>query len=570
MNKQQLIAIFTLILPIISFAQEDPQVWTNVTIGERIITPAYRITENPAVVDTVIPSPTVQYPLLSRHMQTDIIVTPIEPSKVKLVDKLDKLYPGYVRLGIGNYASPLAEIYYNSMRNRRVNYGVNIKHNSSFGNIKDQAPSSFDYTTGRFFGDFFSQKFRFQPELNYLNHGYHFYGIRDTAGLISKDSLPNRVQGIGGSFRFSNYAAKDSATLLYSIYTNYNHFHEFQQKRDTLGLNAKNNTFSIGTEMKYKFKKNIFSANFDINYNQYNYNLADTAFAVGYNAQEQKNWLIHLRPTISTYGKKWKVTYGVDLNIDTPSDTVFKVVPVIEAKYSLFNDMFIPYAGIDGGVKQQSFQTLNRENEFILSGIRLRNTRLMNIYGGIKGTLSKTISFNARVALKMYDNLPLFINDTVFTDMYRFNVIYNRMNVLTIDGSFSYQNGEKLKIDLMAEYNSYSSALSGNLYQNAWHLPVYAITLRGNYNLYDKVYAKADFVLKGGRTSPASLYDADGSMGKTDLAILADANLHVEYRYSKRLSAFIQFNNLAAQRYQKWYGYPVQGFQVMGGVTFGF
>lgn len=561
---------FAFVCSVNLFAQEDPQIWTNITVGERVITPAYRIAENPVVFDTVIANQVTQYPLLSRHMKTDIMVTPIEPAKIKLVEKLDKLYPGYVRLGIGSYASPLGEFYYNSMRNRKVNYGIALKHNSSFGNIKDYAPSGFDQTSGKVFGDFFSTNFRFQPEFNYLNHGYHYYGISDTANLIGKDSLTNRVQGIGGSFRFSNYTSKDSAHLIYSIYTQYNYFHEFQNDQDSLGLNGKNHSYSIGTDMRYRFKKNIFAVHFDINYNQYDYRFADTAFLPGYSEHEQINWLIHLRPVISTYGNKWKVTYGVDLSLDTPSDTVFKVVPVVEAKYSLFNDMFIPYVGIDGGVKQNSFKTLNRENEFILNNVKLYNTKTMNFYGGIKGTLSKTVSFNARVSYKMIDNLPLFVNDTVLSDGYKFRVIYNDINVFTIDGSLSYQNGEKLKIDLMGEYNQYKSTIVGDLYKYAWHLPTYVFTLRGNYNLYDKIYVKADFVLKGGRRSPFGLYDADAASADVDLGIIADANLHVEYRYSRRLSAFLQFNNLAAQRYQRWYGYPVQGFQVMGGITFGF
>jgi hypothetical protein len=549
---------------------QEPTTWTHTMLGERIITPAYRISENPGIIDTVIPSPTIQYPLLNRKMATEITVHEIEPSKIKIVEKLDKLYPGYVRLGIGNYSSPLGELYYNSMRNRKVNYGVALKHNSSFGSIKGYAPSSFDLTSGRVFGDFFSRKFRIQPELNYLNHGYHYYGIVDTTNSIGKDSLRNRIQGIGGSFKFSNYTTKDSAHLLYTLYTNYMYFHEFQKDTDTLGLNGKNNQFSIGTDMKYKFKKNIFALNFDINYNLYHYNLADTGFSTGYSEHEQRNWLFHLRPTISSYGKNWKVTYGVDLNLETPADTVFKVIPVIEAKYSLFNDMFIPYVGIDGGVIQNSFANLNRRNEFMLTNSRLYNSKTTNFYGGIKGTLSKTISFNARVAYKMVDNMVLFSNDTVFSDAYKFNVIYSDLNVFSIDGSFSYQNGEKLKIDLLGEYNQYISNSNLALYQYAWHLPTYVITLRGNYNLYEKIYVKLDFSLQGGRKSLEGLLDQDDTTPIGDMGIIADANFHAEYRYSKRLSAFLQFNNLAAQRYQRWYGYPVQGFQVLGGVTFGF
>ena len=51
------------------------------------------------------------------------------------------------------------------------------------------------------------------------------------------------------------------------------------------------------------------------------------------------------------------------------------------------------------------------------------------------------------------------------------------------------------------------------------------------------------------------------------LQFITDINLGVEYRYSKRISAFIQFNNIASQRYFRWYKTPVQIFQVMGGIT---
>jgi hypothetical protein len=51
------------------------------------------------------------------------------------------------------------------------------------------------------------------------------------------------------------------------------------------------------------------------------------------------------------------------------------------------------------------------------------------------------------------------------------------------------------------------------------------------------------------------------------LGLVADINLGLEYRYNKRLSAFIQMNNLASQRYNRWYNHPVQIFQFMGGIT---
>ena len=49
-----------------------------------------------------------------------------------------------------------------------------------------------------------------------------------------------------------------------------------------------------------------------------------------------------------------------------------------------------------------------------------------------------------------------------------------------------------------------------------------------------------------------------------------DMNLGVEYRYNKRISAFINFNNFTASNYQRWSSYPVQSINIFGGATFSF
>jgi hypothetical protein len=62
----------------------------------------------------------------------------------------------------------------------------------------------------------------------------------------------------------------------------------------------------------------------------------------------------------------------------------------------------------------------------------------------------------------------------------------------------------------------------------------------------------------------------DDDVLSVPLGVIADANLGVEYRYSNRVSFFMNFNNFAAQRYQRWFNYPVQAFQFMLGATFRF
>jgi outer membrane receptor protein involved in Fe transport len=47
-------------------------------------------------------------------------------------------------------------------------------------------------------------------------------------------------------------------------------------------------------------------------------------------------------------------------------------------------------------------------------------------------------------------------------------------------------------------------------------------------------------------------------------------NISFEYRYTKKVSAFVQFNNLTGKKYQYWTNFPVQSINILGGVTFSF
>jgi len=223
------------------------------------------------------------------------------------------------------------------------------------------------------------------------------------------------------------------------------YFHEFQREWDPSDKHARNNNFQAGATFKYKLNKNVYNLDFDWIYNRYKY--AENDAALNFDERfNERNANIHLRPTISTYGDKWKVVYGLDATFDFPkvdaNEAIFKVVPVIEAKYSLFNDIFIPYVGIDGGVTQNTFYILNRLNPYMYSGTAMRNEKLFNLYGGIKGTLSETISFNVAAHLKNYKNKALFVNmntpqanGLINTTLNRFDVVYDDMNSLGIEGS---------------------------------------------------------------------------------------------------------------------------------------
>jgi outer membrane receptor protein involved in Fe transport len=103
-------------------------------------------------------------------------------------------------------------------------------------------------------------------------------------------------------------------------------------------------------------------------------------------------------------------------------------------------------------------------------------------------------------------------------------------------------------------------------------MPNVEITLTAQYSLRDKIIAKADIFYLGERYAQKSYFPKKPYIEPfaVRLPAIYDFNLGFEYRYTHRLSAFINFNNITSYRYQRWYQYPTQRINILGGLTYSF
>lgn len=569
--KKILISCLYILFGSLAFGQGGSDVVTVVGLGNRQIEPAYRMTESPKIIDTTIASPVSEYPLLFLQYATSIELDKINPATIKTEPKLQQIYQTYVKLGVGTELMPLGEIYFDSKRDRKFLYGAHVKHLSSFGNFENYAPAQFDRTKVGLYGALNEKRYTLRSDVQYNNQGLHYYGWKIPTDSVNRDETAQRFQDVGGSFSFASHK-KDSATLNYKVGLEYFNYTSKKPLLDSLAdWRARENYFALKTSGFYKYGKEIFAADFNVRYNGYKYGVESDTNSVALDSGiVRNNTIINLKPTITTFSKdnRLKAKIGVDIVVDASATTKAHIYPVAEVKYSLFNDIFIPYLGLRGGLKQVTFKTLTRENEFLLTNIPLRNeSTAIDAYFGFKGTLSKRMSFNLSASFARVNDKALFVTDTTFSVGNKFNVIYDTLNLTTLEGSLSYQLNEKLKIDALARYNSYS--LLNNSY--AWNLPQWEAVIKGSYNLFDKFLVNLDVNFEGGRKALVYAMEEgvtleNGQYAKT-LGFIADINLGLEYRYNKRISAFVQMNNLASQRYNRWYNHPVQIFQFMGGIT---
>lgn len=568
--KNTIIYLFCVIASF-SYGQGGSDVINLSGVGNRQVEPAYRMTENPKIIDTTISTPVVEYPLLVLQAPTSIEVEKIDPATIKTDAKLTQLYHTYVKLGIGNELMPLGEVYFDSKRSRKYVYGAHVKHLSSFGNFDNYAPAQFDRTKVGLYGALNEKNYTLLGDIHYNNQGLHYYGWQIPTDSVDRKTNAQRFQDVGGAFSFASHK-KDSANLNYVVGLEYNNFSSKKPLEDSLSdWRARENYFAIKTSGKYKYGKEIFAADFNVRYNGYKYGVeADTNMNALDSGLVLNNTVINLKPTISTflYNNRFKAKIGVDIVVDAHVKTRAHIYPVAELKYSLFNDIFIPYIGLRGGLKQTTFKSLTADNEFMLPNVQLRNENTaIDLYGGFKGTLSRRMSFNISGSFARVKDKALFVTDTLFSVGNKFNLIYDTLNLTTIEGSLSYQLNEKLKVDGIGRFYSYS--LLNNSY--AWNLPQWQAIARGSYNLFDKFLVNLDLNFEGGRRALVYAAGEDVTIENLQfvkvLGVIADINLGLEYRYNKRISAFVQLNNIASQRYMRWYNHPVQIFQVMGGVT---
>ncbi|MBP6089658.1 MAG: hypothetical protein KA521_00265 [Crocinitomicaceae bacterium] len=566
---KNVILYFVLVVAGSVYGQGEPDIiWSGKALRE--VEPAYRISENPTIIDTVISTSIIDYPTLVLQHSTSFKVDTINAASIKTEPKLTQFYKSYLKLGIGTELMPLGEYYFNSNRSRKYVYGAHLTHLSSFGNFDNYAPAQFDRTGLALTGALNEKKYTVNGSLFYTNQGFNYYGWQIPTDSVDRQTIAQRFQDIGGSVKYTSHG-KDSATLNYSVGLDYSNFSSKKPLEDTLSdWRTKENYFAIyGTGM-YKKGREVYMADLSVRHNSYNYGqVNDTVLNYGYGISSS-NTLVNLSPSISTFlqNNRIKIKVGFDLALESMNGTRVHIYPTIEAKYPLFNDIIIPYAGLRGGIKQQTFKSLAKLNEFMLPNSTLLNEKTpIDFYVGFKGTLTKQLSFNASASFAKIQNKALFVSDTLYSVGNKFNVVYDTLTLSTFEGSLAYQQSEKLKIDGIGRIYSYQ--LNNEIY--AWNLPTWQVILRGSYNLYEKFLINLDVNFEGGRNAKVYQKDAETLMENNQLAqplqVITDINLGIEYRYTKRISAFIQFNNIASQRYFRWYKTPVQIFQVMGGIT---
>lgn len=517
------------------------------------ISDAYKINENPRVTDTLIEAPVFSYKINSFYIPFTTEVTQIEAAKL-VGEPINKLYNNFLKIGFGNYITPYGEFFVHSLRSKKYSLGAHIRHFSSNGNIDDYAYQGFSHNMAEIYGKKFFNKYTLNGELSFNRDVVHYYGYRPadfTEDLLpSKKDIKQTRALIAAGVNFYSHNS-DSAKLNQRYSLDYYYMFDNHSAREHhVNLIADINK---GLKMFRISQRQILGATLDVDY----YNTHTKGYIIG-------NSLIRFQPYISANFNIYHIMAGLNATVEAGDASLFHLYPVAEIKVDVVPSYLMIFGGVKGEMKKNSLKSLSDQNPFIISEIPLSfSNHKLDLYAGLQARLNNEISVNVKGSGIVLDNLPLFITDTMQVLKNKFTLVYDKGTMIRAGADISWSHFEQLHLMISAFYNYYD--LENEL--KAWHRPMVDISLSADYHIKEKFIVRADFF------SYISMYAQvyEGSTVKPEkLKNIFDGNIGFEYRYNKKLSAFINFNNIAAQRYYKWYNYPSQRFNILGGITFGF
>lgn len=517
---------------------------------EPSISDAFKLNLLPQVEDTTRVSPTFSYNLTLRPVTIDFPISFISPARM-IAEPLSRTRFGYAKVGFGNYSSPLAEIYLSSDRSQKYVYGGSVRYNGSFGDIKLDNDKRVDAGFQQFgvsaFGKRIFKKSVLDGGVNFSNYTYGFYG-HDTSPVAIP--IPSDIEGQGQQMfnaGLSYYSSHSDST-----HVNYKVNAQFANLSDKFSNSQ--NTIALHSQIDKFFKIEKVGGDIGVVHH-----------ANEMNTTQSGQTLIKVAPWIGLFGKKWRTQAGVSATLSVNEyGTQSHFFPIALLSYDVVGNYVIPYFQFSGYLEDNNYAKIISENPWVKPGTLVTNTSHKFIMrGGVKGNLSPRVAYNVSASFSLVDSAYFFVNSPDPLNIYllgKFDVVYDNIRHKNMIGELTFAPTSNIKLALQAEYNVYIM----DVLNAPWHKPSYIGRASLSYNIKDKILVNAAFYLEGKRNVQAVNGDAleiDGVM---------DLNLGLEYRMNKRISAFLNLNNLTASRYHLWYLYPAQQFNFRGGVSYAF
>ena len=572
------LGIFFLLVSQFTFAQKKEQIGTETVNVVKPYTPKISDAFKPKEIPELDDEETAQKEKIKYTIFSFPVASTFTPSKGKAEgvekEKQALLFKNYATFGVGNYGTFIGELFVNHDISNTDYVGGMFRHHSSEGGIKNVALDNrfYDTSLDLMYGSN-QRNVSWNLDLGYQNQIYNWYGLPENFGstLIPQDraTLINGInpQQTYGTLSFGGNVGFNES-ILNKVSFQYHHFSDASGSSENRFYAKPTVTFDV---MESAVKTNIIvdyvGGSFKNNYSKTNterlkYGFTNFGIVPSF-VMKEDDWTLNIGAGLF---------YSMD-NVN--SNNKFLVYPQFNASYKVVGDLMIFYAGAEGNLEQNSYLDFVNENPFVSPTLTVAPTdKQYDIFAGLKGKLTNTVSYNVKASYVNERNKALFrsndYNENTSNDDYAFGnsfqVVYDDMLTLRFYGELKADFSKNVSFGINGTFSSYTN----DVQQEAWNLPTIKLSSNLDFNITEKWFAGANVFYIGERKDFQINTAFAANAVPVTLKSYFDVNANVCFKYSYRLTAFARANNITNNAYQKWLNYPVQGFQVILGVNYKF
>lgn len=496
---------------------------------------------------------------------TSVPASPMRPYAGKEVQP--DVVPGYVRAGYGNYGN--LDVLANYLFRLSKTDKLNVRFQMDGMDGKLTVPSVNDEKWNAFY-------YRTHANIDYTHQFDRLdLNIAGNFGLSNFNFKPGSVNGkqkfTSGDIHAGVRFLDETAPLRFNAETN---LLMYERQHNMMNENAANTSIKetvirtqgdvTGTINDFQSVTIALAMN-NFLYSGYTQNISDgSKYFKNYTA-------LLLNPYYELNNDNWKLHIGANVDLSFGFDETVRVSPDVTAQYILSNS-YVFYAKATGGKLLNDFRRLESVCPYSeLPDVKTSPDwgyveRPYDTYEQINGTIGFKASPYPGVWLNIYGGYQNLKNDlsysvlgspsiTHFESYLNFSqdntdnfyaggeISYDYKEIISLSAKYTYRNWDsKTKEYLLAVKPVNEMSFNVRIH------PFTALNVNLGYDYIDRKEVK----------------------GYAKMNAINDVHIGADYNVFKGVSVYAQVRNLLNKKYQYYLGYPAEGFNFLGGLSFRF
>ncbi len=569
------------------YAQEDKTTLNREMTLEREYDPtvqdANKVNTLPAVKEPVVQKIPIDYSPLTIQASPAKEFTLLPSGKI-LTDMEYNKRRGYLNFGIGTYLNINGDLGYHILQTDKDQLGVYFSHRSTNGDVKyiqtdDKVKAKINDNLGGLNFSHVFDKAIFKLGGKYGYSAFNYYGLPMNPMMSSiyvpADTETNQVaQTINV---FAGVQSKEEATIGYQLDVDYTNF----SYKYGLGKPAEG-----PTESTIDLKGGLSAATswghrigLDAGLKVLTYSLpADITSLEGGNSYMtlfENHTEVLLSPYYLMKGRDWRVKLGVTAGYVTGDDDKFMASPNISADVTVA-DKTVLYASAKGNIYSNSMYDLSRINRYMNPTVGVPPSyNWLDALVGVKTGVAQGFWFDVFGGYKITNDDFFFVPNRKHGEN-DFGNYANSMpgidtKLLFVGMEIKYMYQKFMDFHLKGVFNNWKANRddswgggSMNAEVTAYGRPKTEFTAGFTVKPMPRLAVSADYYLATGRyTSVEGDYEYKFNN-------ISELNATAAYTLNDTFGAYVKLNNLLFQKYEWYYGYPMQGFSAMVGINLNF